>query len=165
MTLEEEKFIETCFGWITPDGKIVPCYSWKHKEALKNRMGRDKTKLGEDFRKWTEKEEEEIENTRKSCFAMEKREGSCNAEWHSYEIATDDYNYKIIDWAYSNGFLRVGRTGNTICVEGTEKGIQSGYSIAKELADFTGCLLGVELELKIEKQNVHYDWSNYVLKS
>ena len=156
MTIEEEKFVETCFGWITPDGKLIPCNSRNHKQALINRMGRVKDELGKEFREWTKKEEEEIEAIRKGCIELEKDEGF--GEWHSYEMASDSLDSKIVDWAYHKGFLRLGKYNNTICVEGTEEGISKNYYVAKELVDLVGSLTGKKMDLEIEKQKVFYVW-------
>ena len=55
------------------------------------------------------------------CEALAKREGDCHAEWHTYEMACDNFRDQFVQSLYDVGFIRVGILQDEIAFEGTNQ--------------------------------------------
>lgn len=102
------------FGWLTPRDKIVPCDMYDHLKVL--------YKHPEFLRmSGVQKMVEELDRIEAMCQEASEREGSSNAEWHIYEMVQDDFNSKIYTKMYNHGFIRIGKSRDSLEFQGRLK--------------------------------------------
>ena len=118
------------FGWLTPTGRFVECPLLQHLEIA----GKD-----EEFLKVPGIRElvDQVQGCYSSCVELEEREGSCNAEWHSYEMAREDAIPEMWQRLLEASFIRVGSpaAGAAVCFEGMPDVLKSRYHACRSLAE------------------------------
>jgi hypothetical protein len=115
MYLNIKNIMDKTAGWITRQAEFIPCGWHEHtkSEIIKQ------LNLDNDVLLWYEKQKEDLEEGYKSKLEWAKREGNCNAEWHTYEIANDNFRYELVEKIYESGLIRVGFFKNEIHLECT----------------------------------------------
>jgi len=162
-----DSILKTGFGWISPKGEEIPCRAHNHLQVIQewSRIEEYITDLPE--------RKKQLDEYYEGHLALEKREGSCNAEWHNYEIECDNFADRLIQSLYDAGFIRIAilRGAKTIAFEGTnEHLIAKGdrlRRIANQLCTETGTQLQTELKprystirlnsIEAERKNVSRD--------
>ncbi len=118
------------FGWLSPRGNFYQVDMFQHIEAvekvpeLKNLIPNfdDEVAALEHLRQWSN----------------DQIEAGEHPDWHTYEMASDDFKYSIIKSLYNAGCLRVGSSGSSIHFEGKSPAISNLYQKAKDLAEEHG---------------------------
>ena len=149
---EVKELLKTNTGWISPDGNLIICETYLHRNAIIKLLKGSDTPIGQIFTKWYEERLEYLSDFEGSCIKEFEEYGG---GWHNYDMAEERLEKDIIEIAYYKGFVRLGiDSSNILFAEGTEKGLEINRSVVKELADSIGCAIGKKFSLKIEKVNV-----------
>jgi hypothetical protein len=120
------------FGWMSPRGNFYPSEVYEHLESI-GKIPELKALVPN-----YDQEMEAIEHlARWSRTQMDLGE---HPEWHSYEMAKDEFAPKAIEALYAAGCLRVGSVQNVIHFEGKPAGIQNLHQKAKDFAEEHGMI-------------------------
>jgi len=118
------------FGWLAPSGRFVECEVYEHIQIASTDA---------EMRRVVADLFEQLESIEEGCRETAEREGSCNAEWHIYEIACDRLKPRIINKLYGAKFIRVGEADKqTLCFEGFPDVIKSRHQACKDFAEQYG---------------------------
>src|SRR6185369_5536854 len=99
------------YGWLAPSGNFLKTEMYAHAAAIGEHA--ELKALIPDY----DSEIASLNDIRESC--EERIEKDEHPEWHCYEMASSDVNYKIVCALKEAGCLRVGSTGNRMYFEGT----------------------------------------------
>jgi hypothetical protein len=118
-------------GWLTPIGEFIECKPWEHLSLMYNEKVRQRVPKIVSL-------QERLEEMEKDFREVSEREGSSNAEWHIYEIETDNARHEIWRLLLNEGFIRVGEVDGSIHFEGRPNHLKNKYQICKDFADSYG---------------------------
>ena len=97
-----KQIFDTGFGWIAPTGEQLGTNSFGHIDgAIQWDVALQAIPAINELM-------DDVRAAQDACLDLEKREGSTNAEWHTYEMAMDDARGKIHELMMAVGFLRIG---------------------------------------------------------
>ena len=85
-------------GWLTPRGEYIEADDYEHHVALLGTALRDKIKPFFD----------RAERAKEACKRLQREQCATHAEWHTYEIASDDASFQARRIALDAGWIRVG---------------------------------------------------------
>lgn len=105
MTEPKDEFMELVeqgFGWINRSGRCIACGMYDHLD--KAMVNIDDPAARREF----EEGMEVVRETREMCEEADEREGSTNAEWHLYDMASDKFKDALVRFLYGDGWVRVG---------------------------------------------------------
>lgn len=88
---------QTGFGWITPRNVQIACKPFQHFEGLKDNP---------EAKPFWESVNVDVQDALRGCEALEAQ--GEHGEWHNYEMAVDDAQWKLADILFQQGFIRVG---------------------------------------------------------
>lgn len=119
-------------GWLCPDGKFVQCEMYEHIDFCKKHpiFTQRVPKIVEIL--------DRLDSIEEGCRELAEREGNSNAEWHCYEIASDNARPEIRRLLLNDGFIRVGESEGSLHFEGRPNVLKSKHQACKDLADSYG---------------------------
>ena len=95
------------FGWLSPSGEFIECEMYEHLEvASENLEMRSIPKINQIISR--------LEAIHEECERAAEKEGSCHAEWHTYEMACDDVKTEIVKHLYRAKYIRVGESADEV---------------------------------------------------
>lgn len=95
-----------------------------------------------------------LEGIESDCSNMQEKEGSHNAEWHIYEIARDEAEWKINDILIKKNILRFNNNGNVLYLD-TQRDVFYGNN---QLEKIKKVLLDNDCrELQYSKVSIHFN--------
>lgn len=97
------------FGWLSPDGALIPCGLHDHLQAIAAVPSVAAMVQPLLARK------AEVDEIEAGCQEISDREGASNAEWHVYECAFEDWRVEIrtvFDRLHADGWIRLGTGTN-----------------------------------------------------
>jgi len=118
------------FGWLSPRGNFYQADLFGHIEAVGKSP--ELKRLVPNF------DEEVADLERQRQYKNDLIDQGEHPEWHTYEMAEDDFKHSIIHALYANGCLRVGSNGSYMHFEGSPQAIKSLFQKAKDLAEEYG---------------------------
>lgn len=116
-------------GWITPTRRLVDCTAFEHipvvaeDEELKSLVPQFDHLMSD------------IAEAKESCEELAEREGSHNAEWHTYENVQDEARSEITYTLYKAGCIRFLLKPRELFVQGTPQALQSSMDAIRSLAE------------------------------
>lgn len=119
-------------GWLCPNGEFIECSRWEHIATCRKHpiFAQRVPKVLEIL--------EDLDRTEEMCQELADREGNHNAEWHLYDIASDNARPKIWRLLLNDGFIRVGEVDGDLHFEGRPNQLKSKYQMCKDFADSYG---------------------------
>lgn len=126
------------YGWLCPDGEFIQCPMYEHLAMVNEHpiFVKKVPKIGDLL--------DNLEEIERGCQELADREGSHNAEWHTYEMAMDRIRPEIWRLLLNAGFIRVGEANEELYFEGRPNVLKSKYQACKDLADSYGTTANFE---------------------
>lgn len=125
--------MKNIYGWLSPNGKFIATEQYGHLKNL------DSHKEFKFIKSLLREKYDELDKIEKECQERAEKEGSCHAEWHIYEMASDELKGDVYKVIYEYGYLRVALQNEfsipVMYFEGTSKAVQNSYNTAKILAE------------------------------
>lgn len=140
-------FIKHGFGWISPSGRLIPCSQWGHYDVIIN------DEEIESAIPWIHASWGGVEAAREECENLAN--SGEHPEWHIYEIAEDNFRYKVWEALMSAGFLRVGTSvyGKIVEIEGSRDTLSKYLNNIKDLIIEFNASKGVEYSMVFQRKD------------
>ncbi|NJL70811.1 MAG: hypothetical protein HC888_03980 [Candidatus Competibacteraceae bacterium] len=123
-------------GWTTPSREFVQCSMYEHLQTVF-----DNEKLHKYVEKMASFKDKMLDFNEDRCAREESDE---HPEWHSYEVAYDDFRRDVWRHLMNCNLIGIGKHGKEIYFEGKASTLASMKTWLEDFAEERGCVARLE---------------------